>query len=492
MAAQRQEWLDLARELDWEPSYVDPRALFPESISGKPWLPGDAWAGWSEPYRTAYHEYVRIQSEKDTVVTAVCDLLRGAQTLGNLDPGWLAGVKLHSASLPLAEFAAVVGNMRAARFARAAAWRTSSAYGGLDELRHTQIPLLLMHQLIPHDAQFDWTHKLYHSNCWVAIAARHAFDEMLLCANPIEFAVATNFVFETGFTNLQFIGLSALSQHIGDHLFEAMITSIQTDEARHAQIGRPVLEVVLAHDPEYAQYLIDKWFWRSWLLFAIVTGFVMDYLTPLEHRRASFKEFVTEWVTEQYLSSLEELGLKRPWYWDIFQHSLDHYHHMVYASAYSYRASVWFDFVLPGPEERAWLRSKYPNSWDKFEPVWDTISERWRHTNPGVEFAVHGTAIPTFCSLCQLVLSHGEPGHNHASVLDHQGQRYVFCSEPCRWIFQQETERYDQVEDVVKRVLSGKAPGNLLEFLTRYCGLQYETWGKDAFAGDYPWLSRKA
>src|SRR5207237_9076308 len=101
------------------------------------------------------------------------------------------------------------------------------------DVRQTQIPLMRMHQLVASDAQFDWTHKLYHSNNWVGIAARHLVDEMLLGSNAIEFAVATNFVFETGFTNLQFVGLSALARGVGDKMFEKMVTSIQSDEARH-------------------------------------------------------------------------------------------------------------------------------------------------------------------------------------------------------------------------------------------------------------------
>jgi hypothetical protein len=41
---------------------------------------------------------------------------------------------------------------------------------------------------------------------------------MLLASDPIEFAVATNFVFETGSTNLQFIGLAALGRLAGDRM----------------------------------------------------------------------------------------------------------------------------------------------------------------------------------------------------------------------------------------------------------------------------------
>ena len=90
---------------------------------------------------------------------------------------------------------------------------------------------------------------------------------MLLAADAIEFAIQPNFVFETGFTNLQFVALSALAHRADHHMFEKMVASIQSDEARHAQIGDPVLRTLLEHDRANAQYLLDKWFWRSWRLF---------------------------------------------------------------------------------------------------------------------------------------------------------------------------------------------------------------------------------
>jgi toluene monooxygenase system protein A len=488
----RESWLPLAQNLDWTPSYVREEELFPEDISGGPWLHQEAWAGWAEPFRTTFAEYARTQAQKEEGFVALCDALNAPSRVAALDPGWNAGVKLHSALLTLAEFAAVIGNLRAARFGRQTAWRATSLLGALDELRHTQLPLALMHDRVRRDAQADFTHRLYHTRGWVSIAARHAFDELLLASDPIEFAIATHFVLETGFTNLQFVGLAALADSVGDPLFKAMLTSIQTDEARHAQVGRPVLEVIVEQDRERAQYLVDKWFWRNWQLFAVVTGFTMDYLTPVRRRGASFKEFVEEWVLEQYVSSLGELGLQKPWYWDIFLGSLDHYHHNAYAAAYTYRASVWFDMVLPGPEERAWLARKYPGAWDAYEPIWDRITSAWRKTDPGLEFAAHATAIPCFCALCQMVLAHGTPAQNAALVVDREPRRLIFCSEPCRWIFEREPERYIAHKDVVARVLAGEAPGNLLEFLTRYSGLSSQNWGKDAFGGVYPWLHREA
>lgn len=486
----REAWLDLARQLDWEPSYVRPEELFPPEVSGVPYLPASAWQGWDEPYRTTYSEYVDGQARKHAALAGVFDQLANGRGLGRLDRGWQSALKLHAASFALAEFAATIGNLRAARFGRTSSWRHTALYGAMDELRHTQEPLRVAHAYLRADAQFDWTHRLYHSNNWIAIAARHLVDELLLWSNPIELAIGTNFVFETGFTNLQFMGLTTLAERMNDTLWRTLLSSIQTDEARHAQIGGPTLAIVAAHDRAYAQALLDKWFWRSWPLFAVVTGFTFDYLTPLDKRKESFKEFVQEWVLEQYCDEVARYGLEPPPYLDQLPTLLDHHHHMIYASAYSYRSTTWFDFVLPGPDERAWLREKYPASWPAFDRIWERISDTWARSDPGLDFAVHGSAIIGFCNLCQFVLCHGTPELNAATSLDYEGQRYIFCSEPCKQIFLREPERYVAHKDLVKRVLAGEAPGNLMGMLVDYFGLRYESWGKDAFAGEYDWLKR--
>lgn len=486
----RDEWLDLARKLDWTFRYVREEDVYPAEASGRPWLPHAAWSGWDEPYRTTFREYVATQREKDVGLAAVREAVGRADRIRELDRGWLSVLKLYGATLPLAEFAAVIGNLRAARFGRDSAWRTMATFGALDELRHTQLPLALMHELVRIDPQFDWTHRFLHTNDWVAIAARHLVDELLLASDPIEFAIGTHFVFETGFTNLQFIGLSAMSRAAGDPMFESLITSIQTDEARHSQIGLAVLATVAEHDRARAQFLIDKWFWRNWLFFAVVTGFSMDYLTPVANRPTSFRAFVEDWVIEQFLRTIEELGLERPWYWETFLESIETYHHMVYAAAYTYRATVWFDVVLPGPEERAWLAREYPHTWSSFDPIWERVAARWRQTLPGVEWSVHGATPVTFCDTCQLVLCGGTPERNSARVVEHDGRRFIFCSEPCAWIFASEPERYASHKDVVKRILAGEAPANLLELLRGYFELSPDVHGKDVTGGRYSWLER--
>jgi toluene monooxygenase system protein A len=271
-------------------------------------------------------------------------------------------------------------------------------------------------------------------------------------------------------------------------MFEKMVQSIQTDEARHAQIGEPVLAAVIARDPERAQYLVDKWFWRSWHFFAIVTGFAMDYLSPVSERPASFRDFMQEWIVEQFDRSLKRVGLERPWYWPSFIESLGTYHHMVYATAYTYRATVWFDMALPGPAEREWLLQKYPDTWPQFDPIWTQITDRCRRAGPDVEWYTHGVTPVGFCDLCQIVLSAGTPQKNESQIVKREGKTFAFCSEPCRWLFEREPERYASHRDVVKRILSGEAPANLIALLREYFGLSEEVWGKDLMRGKYPWL----
>src|SRR6267378_4383718 len=61
----REKWYDIARDLDWELSYVDYEAVFPEWMSGQGKVPREAWAKWDEPYKVTYPEYVATQREKD-------------------------------------------------------------------------------------------------------------------------------------------------------------------------------------------------------------------------------------------------------------------------------------------------------------------------------------------------------------------------------------------------------------------------------------------
>src|SRR4051794_610625 len=112
MKMNRNDWNHLAEKLDWDFTYVSDREVYPEAMSGSPWLPRESWKGWNEPFQTTFSEYVQSQSRKDASVYAVREAVGRLEDFEKLDPGWLNGLKLHSAALPLAEFDAVVGNLR--------------------------------------------------------------------------------------------------------------------------------------------------------------------------------------------------------------------------------------------------------------------------------------------------------------------------------------------------------------------------------------------
>ena len=85
----RDDWLDLARKLDWELSYVSEKDAFPEVQSGRPWLPQAEWAGWDEPFRTSYPEYVSGQHAKEASVAAVREAVGRVEDYQRLPKGWL-------------------------------------------------------------------------------------------------------------------------------------------------------------------------------------------------------------------------------------------------------------------------------------------------------------------------------------------------------------------------------------------------------------------
>src|SRR5260370_36952941 len=297
----REELYNIARDVDWTRSYVEEEAVFPEWMSGSGKVPREAWKSWDEPYKCAYTDYVATQREKEGSVYAVKAALQRSNVFESLDEGWKSNAKAHFGAVSLIEYLAVLAEQRMARFGLSPAWRRMTAFVDFADTRPSPIDLYLAHEFIARDPQFDWALKAYHTNEWGILAARALFDGMMLSPNAVDIAIQLPFTLETGFTNLQFVALAANALDSGDISFANMISSTQTDEARHAQQGGPTLEILMQHDPKRAQWTIDKMFWLSARLFSILTGPGMDYYTPLEHRKQSYKEFMKEWIVADIL-----------------------------------------------------------------------------------------------------------------------------------------------------------------------------------------------
>ena len=404
----------------------------------------------------------------------------------NADPGWISILKEHYAAVSVVEYAASLQEARYARWSKAPGMRNMATFGMLDEIRHSQAQLYFAHEYVSRDRQFDWAHEAMFTNNWGVLAARHFFDDMLMTRDVVATSIMANFAFETGFTNLQFIGLSSDATRAGDFTFAKLIQSIQSDEARHAQLGTPLLEMLIeSGQKEKAQNLIDVAFWRSWKLFTILTGLPMDYYVPLEHRDGSFKEFMEEWIVSQFTRSLENLGLAKPWYWDIFLRDLDEHHHGQQLGTWSWRPTLWWSPAAGvGPDERDWLEEKYPGWNDTFGKCWDVLIENLKAG--AIDKTVPGT-LPVICNMSNIPIVGTPFKHLEDYPLEHEGRLYHFGSEVDRWIFEQEPERYAGHQSLVDRFLAGQIEPPTLEGVLAYMGIGVLSPG-GGDAHDYAWV----
>ncbi len=355
--------------------------MFPEELSGTHRVSAEGWLKWDEPYKIGYREYVHNQVTKDTTTYSLKNAIGRSKLFDQLDPGWKSVIVAHYGAITMPEYLASIGEARIGRFGRSAAWRNTATFGTLDEVRHGQIQAFFPFGLLDKEPRGDWALKAFHTNNWIVLAVRYMFDDMFVANDALSIALQLTFTLETGFTNLQFLGMAADAIDVGDLEFGALISSIQTDEARHAQQGEPTIKVLIDNgEAEWGQFLIDHMFWRSWRIFALLTGLSMDYYTPLENRRMSFKEFIEDWVVKPFADQFRDYGLEFPWYWDEFINELTWYHHAIHLGVWYYRPTVWWNpDAGVSAAERLWLEEKYPG-WNRdFGKHWDVITENVRN-----------------------------------------------------------------------------------------------------------------
>jgi toluene monooxygenase system protein A len=488
----RSDWYHLSRDTNWTFRYVDEKEVFPEELSGSHRVSTEGWLAWDEPYKIVYREYVHNQVTKDTSTYSVKNTVAKSKLFDELDPGWKSVILAHYGAITMPEYLASIGEARMGRFGRAAAWRNTATFGTLDEIRHGQIQAFFPYRLIEKEPRGDWALKSFHTNNWIILAVRQLFDDMFVANDAVSIALQLTFTLETGFTNLQFLGMAADAMSVGDLEFGALVSSIQTDEARHAQQGEPTIKVLADNGQrDWGQFLIDHMFWRSWRVFALLTGLSMDYYTPLHARTMSFKEFMEDWVIKQFADQFRDFGLDHPWYWDQFINELTWYHHAIHTAVWTYRQTVWWNpDAGVSSDERQWLEEKYPGWNRNFGRHWDVITQNLRDGN---EAATLPETIPVTCNLCQLPIVRAAGvalgALDTAAPLrhTHEGRTYLFCSEPCRWIFTQRPERFAGHQSLVDRFLAGDITPPDLTGVLAYFGLSPTEQGTDAT--NYAWAN---
>lgn len=462
----------LTRDLGWEPTYETREKVFPqESMEG---IKIHDWDAFEDPFRLTMDAYWKYQSEKEKKLYAVIDsFAQNNGQLGITDARYLNAVKIFLTAVTPLEYAAHRGYARLARQFRGSGASIACQMQALDELRHAQTQV---HTLAHYNKYFDGLHDFAHmyDRVWY-LSVPKSFFEDAMSAGPFEFITAVSFSFEYVLTNLLFVPFMSGAAHNGDLATVTFGFSAQSDESRHMTLGLEILKFILEQDADnvpIVQRWIDKWFWRGHRLLSIV-AMMMDYMLP--KRVMSWSEAWSMYFEEaggSLFKDLERYGLRMPKYHEIATAEKEHISHQTWATFYNYTHAAAFHTWDPTDEELAWLSEKYPDTFDKhYRPRF----EMWKQqAAEGKRF--YNDGLPCLCTVCQIPMLFTEPGDPTMICFREskfEGDRYHFCSDGCKDIFDFEPKKYVQSWLPVHQIFQGNCGGAGLPDVLKYYNLNF-------------------
>lgn len=325
----------------------------------------------------------------------------------------------------------------------------------IDEMRHAQTQI---HSLSNYNKYYNGFHDAPHmyDRVWYLSVPKSFFDDAIT-AGPFEFIVSVGFSFEYVLTNLLFVPFVSGAAYNGDMGTMTFGFSAQSDEARHMTLGLECIKFILEQDPAnlpIVQRWIDKWTWRGVRLLSIV-AMMMDYMLP--KRVMSWKEAWEIYFEENggaLFKDLARYGIKMPACAEQIRQEKDHLSHQVWSAFYNYSGATDFHTWMPTEEEMQWLSQKYPDTFDKY---YRPRFEFWREQQEkGNRF--YNKTLPMLCQTCQIPMAFTEPGDPTKICYrerSYKGNKYHFCSDHCRHIFDNEPEKYVQAWLPVHQIYQG-------------------------------------
>jgi phenol hydroxylase P3 protein len=316
------------------------------------------------------------------------------------------------------------------------------------------------------DGLQEWAHM--HDRVWYLSVPKSFFSDART-AGPFEFMVAIGFSFEYVLTNLLFVPFMSGAAYNGDMATVTFGFSAQSDEARHMTLGLEVIKFLLEQHEDnlpIVQKWIDKWFWRGTRLLVIV-AMMMDYMLP--NKVMSWKEAWELYFEEgggALFKDLARYGITMPKYAELTKTEKEHVSHQTWWTFYTHGHATGFHTWIPTDEEMDWLSEKYPDTFDKYyRPRWELAKEMEAR---GERF--YTKALPQLCNTCQVPMLFTEvddPTQICYRESIYNGDRYHFCSDGCKDIFDEEPEKYVQSWLPVHQIFQGNCGGPELEDILR-------------------------
>ena len=450
----KERYIYMTRGLAWDTTYQSKEAVYPYAeLEG---IKIHDWDKWEDPFRLTMDAYWKYQAEKERKLYAIMDAF--SQSNGHLtvsDARYINTLKLFLNGVSPLEYMAHRGFAHAARSLPGAGPRVACMMQSLDEIRHSTTQIHAMSNYNKYyNGMHDWNHM--HDRVWY-LSVPKSFFEDAVSAGPFEFLVAIGFSFEYVLTNLLFVPFVSGAAYNGDMATMTFGFSAQSDEARHMTLGLELIKFILEQDPDnvpIVQKWIDKWNWRGYRMLTLV-AMMMDYMLP--KRVMSWKEAWEVYYEENggaLFKDLARYGIRPPQWIDQIEKEKDHLSHQAWAVFYNYSAASNFHAWAPSKEDMDWLASKYPDTFDQYyRPRYEFWAEEEAKGN-----RFYNKTLPMLCQTCQIPMFFTEPGDPTKLAYresDYKGDKYHFCSDGCKHIFDNEPEKYIQSWLPVHQIYQG-------------------------------------
>ncbi|RQS06060.1 aromatic/alkene/methane monooxygenase hydroxylase/oxygenase subunit alpha [Burkholderia sp. Bp8991] len=444
----------MTRGLGWETTYQPMEKVFPyDRYEG---IKIHDWDKWVDPFRLTMDAYWKYQGEKEKKLYAVIDAFtQNNAFLGVTDARYINALKLFIQGVTPLEYLAHRGFAHVGRHFTGEGARIACQMQSIDELRHYQTET---HAMSTYNKFFNGFH---HSNHWFDrvwyLSVPKSFFEDAYSSGPFEFLTAVSFSFEYVLTNLLFVPFMSGAAYNGDMSTVTFGFSAQSDESRHMTLGIECIKFLLEQDPDnvpIVQRWIDKWFWRGYRLLTLV-AMMMDYMQP--KRVMSWRES-WEMYAEQnggaLFKDLARYGIREPKGWQDACEGKDHISHQAWSTFYGFNAASAFHTWVPTEDEMTWLSAKYPDSFDRYyRPRFDYWGEQAKAGN-----RFYMKTLPMLCQTCQIPMLFTEPGNPKkigARESNYLGNKFHFCSDHCKEIFDHEPQKYVQAWLPVHQIYQG-------------------------------------
>jgi len=482
----------LTRGMGWDTTYQPMDKVFPyDSYEG---IKIKNWDDWEDPFRLTVDAYWKYQAEKEKKLYAIIDGF--AQNNGQLNiasASYVNALKLFIQGVTPLEYAAHRNFAHLGRHFRGEGARIACQMQSIDELRHAQTQI---HTLSHYNKHFSGLHDPFymHDRVWYLSVPKSYFEDAAT-AGPFEFITSVSFAFEYVLTNLLFVPFMSGAAYNGDMATVTFGFSAQSDESRHMTLGLEIIKFMLEQHEDnvpIVQRWIDKHFWRAYRLLSLVSA-MQDYMLP--ESPMSWKEAWQMYFVENggaLFNDLSRYGLRMPKYHEVATAEADHLSHVVWGILYNFSHAASMQTWIPDSRKMDWLSEKYPDTFDKYyRPRYEMWAEM-QHDDK----RFFNMGLPQLCQVCQIPMAFveiDEPTSNCRRVTEFKGDKYHFCSDGCKDIFEHEPEKYTQAWLPVHQIFQGNCGGPELSDVAAWYHLTPEDTGEYVGGADYQrWQSWKS